>query len=775
MFKSTFMICLVATTQIHATETINYSRDIRPLLSKHCFACHGPEEDHREADLRMDLESSAKENHDGIAAIVTGQAEQSEAYLRMITDDQDDKMPPPEHGKFMKSEEIALIKHWIDNGAEYSRHWAFEALESRPSLQSSEIDQHVLEAARKKGLEPRSKADERTLLRRLSLDLTGLPPNFEDLQIYLNDDGPNRYENAVNRLLASPHYGEKWAWLWLDLARYADSQGYEKDLSRKIWPYRDWVIKAFNQDMPFDQFTIEQLAGDLLPNPSRDQILATAFHRNTMTNTENGTDNEEFRIQAVKDRVDTTGLVWLGLNVGCAKCHTHKYDPITIDEYYEMFAIFNQSEDNDLKSDEPLLMMANPKQKERIHATRAQIDQLSKELIQAKAEKRAKEIFAKQRALSRAKQRLMSSEREAGIPIMRELPVSKQRVTNLHERGNFLNLGKVVQPGVFKAFHKPQKPEVKNRLELAEWLLQKDNPLTARVTVNRVWASLFGRGLVSSLGDFGLQGGYPTHPELLDGLAWTFIQEGWSFKKLIKLIVMSETYQRDSNSFPEQLEKDPNNHYLSRGPRVRLDAEAIRDQALMLSGLLSRKLYGPPVMPPQPEGIWASVYNSGTWQTSTGEDRHRRALYTFLKRTAPYPSMMIFDATSRESCTVERVQTNTPLQSFVTLNDPVYVEASMAMGEQLALWRKQEKSNIKVVARAFEYATLRPPHADELSSLMELFELAYEHFSCDPKSLQAYLEQYELPKRHEVKDLDWASYSILSSAILNLDEIFIKG
>jgi len=987
-----------------SAEPVNFSREVRPIIAKHCFACHGPDEKHREAELRLDTEEGAKQVVDGKAAIVSGQPSKSEAFLRMITSDQDDLMPPPEHGKFLQTSEIELIKIWIEQGASWGKHWAYEPpLKFKLDLEPVRVVDHYIEKkAKAAGLSLNTVADKRMLLRRASFDLTGLPPSDKDLQLYLADDSQQAYEVMLDRYLASSHYGEKWAQHWLDLARYADSQGYEKDNHRTMWRYRDWVIDAFNQDMPYDQFSIEQMAGDLLPSSKQQQILATAFHRNTMTNTEGGTDDEEFRILAVKDRIDTTGLIWMGLSVGCAKCHSHKYDPVSIEEYYQLFAIFNQTEDRDLGSDEP--KMAAPTEMQSIQLNelkdeqqaleikknkeiarviaapefRSSLESSTKAILEDRSwikpdivsvgskgtvaspqvetdavvfnpsedatqltlelqidssfetlrlealpdarlpnqgpgyakgefvltnvtfsissnqqwqaivpslaranfqvkgfsvqdsfetpdshkgwgnlkttglELRAWYQFSAQNiiqpttlkitmnfdrpgkmALGKFRWSYSSQPIEAPeflpspqvlnalhlpknnlvpelektvhqyvakqdpvilkltftiqqlerkikaidipfIPIMKDLPHDKRRETRLHERGNFLVPGKMVKANFPTAFHHFEPESEKNRLDFAKWLVSKASPLAARVQVNRIWAILFGRGIVASLGDFGSQGSFPSHPQLLDWLAVEFMENGWSQKKLLKMIMLSNTYKRGTSASLEQLKLDPNNIYLARGSRVRLGAEAIRDQALMLSGLLSEKMHGPPVMPPQPVGIWLSVYNATSWQTSQGEDRHRRGLYTYIKRTAPYPSLLIFDGTSRENCTVDRITTNTPLQSFVTLNDPVYVEVALEAGRVIAENGKLHNP-VEKINSFFEQATTRLPNQDELEQLQLLYQNAKNHFQQHLEQLESYLRGFELERDFSGDRVEWGSWSIVVSAILNLDECFIKG
>ena len=544
--------------------------------------------------------------------------------------------------------------------------------------------------------------------------------------------------------------------MWLDQARYADSAGYGSDpLRPNIWPYRDWVIRAFNQNIPFDQFTIDQIAGDLLPDPSLEARIATAFHRNTMTNTEGGTDDEEFRVAAIKDRVDTTMQVWMGLTMGCAKCHTHKYDPITHAEYYQFYAFFNQTADTDQPTETPVISVPNPQILAEIKHIDAQIAEshqtleactaelsaaqakwesslgpagsvarkgLPKEIVtilDTPAGKRTKPesellmrhfrsttpelkpVRDKIAALEKSKPKIPS------VPVMVELPADHRRVTRLLKKGNFLDPGQEVKPGVPQSLHRFPRDAPKNRLGLAHWLVDSANPLTARVAVNRYWAQIFAVGLVETEEDFGTQGEPPSHPELLDWLAMRYRESGWNTKALLRLFVTSSTYRESSRVSREHLEKDPRNRLLARAPRVRLEAEMVRDQALALSGLLSQRIGGPSVFPVQPAGLWQAAFNGErTWSTSAGEDRYRRGLYTFWRRTIPYPSMAVFDAPSREICAIRRIRTNTPLQSLVTLNDPVYVEAAQSLAQDHSRrWYR------RTITRPLRLAALPLPYA----------------------------------------------------------------
>lgn len=651
-------------------------------------------------------------------------------------------------------------------------HWSFTKLE-RPappevknaSWPRSDLDRFVLARLEARGLAPSPPADRATLIRRVSLDLTGLPPSPEEVTAFENDRRPDAYERLVDELLRRPAYGEHWTRLWLDLARYADTKGYEKDLNRDIWAYRDWLIRAFNADMPFDTFTRDQLAGDLLPAPTRDQLIATAFHRNTLNNDEGGTDNEEFRVAAVKDRVDTTVQVWMGLSMGCAKCHDHKYDPITQREYYEFYAFFNQTRDADTYNEAPTIPTPTAAQREALKKLEAELGALREKLAGGAPEKETKAAIAK---LEKQKKRLDIDR----LPIMRELDPEKRRKTHVQVRGSFLSPGAEVRPGVPAAFGPLPNGAPKNRLGVAMWLTDAANPLTARVTVNRWWAQFFGTGIVETQEDFGTQGARPSHPHLLDWLATEFIRQGWSFKRLCKTIVMSATYRQRSTATPELLRIDRFNRLLARGPAFRLPAETIRDNALAIAGLLSHKMYGPSVMPPQPPGIWQSTYNASKWRTSPGQDRWRRGIYTFTKRTSGYPASLTFDAPTRETCTLRRIRTNTALQALVTLNDPVYVEAAQAMARRLE--DEGGESLDERLAYGLRLAVARRPRASELARLRGLYQSRLHHYEAHPEAARAMATDPLGPAPEGTDLAELAALTVVCNVILNLDEVLVK-
>ncbi len=766
---------------------VDYNRDIRPILTKNCFACHGQDDGHRAAKLRLDRREMAILPRKRGAPIVPGAPEKSLLLQRVRAEDEEERMPPMQNGNRLSAAQIAKLQRWIEQGAPYAEHWAF-LKPNRSTLPTivdrkwarNSIDHFVLAQLEKKGLKPMAEADRYTLLRRLSLDLRGLPPSPREIEEFLADRAPDAYEKAVDRFLRDPAYGERWARMWLDLARYADSAGYGSDpLRPHIWRWRDWVIDAFNRNLPYDRFTVEQLAGDLLPQAALDQRIATAFHRNTMTNTEGGTDDEEFRSAAVRDRVDTTLQVWMGLTMGCAKCHSHKYDPITQQEYYGFYAFFNQTADNDQPDERPTVAAPTAQQQEQNRRIDGRIAELKKQLaapaLAAVRALRRTPIPVESLALLGAIGKLEKSRPTVPrVPIMAELPAKQRRQTHLMIKGNFLNPGEKVEAGVPAAFHSLPKDVSPNRLAVAKWLLDADNPLTARVAVNRFWAQLLGIGLVETEEDFGTQGEIPSHPELLDWLATEYVRLGWDTKAFLKLLVTSATYRQSSKVTPEKLAKDPRNRLLSRGPRFRLEAEMVRDQALALSGLLSRKMHGPSVYPPQPPGLWQAAFNGQrTWPASKGEDRYRRGLYTFWRRTVPYPSMAAFDATSRETCTVRRIRTNTPLQAFVTLNDPVYVECAQALARRIV---KEGGTTIEERARfGLRLCLCRPPRTEQVQQVMELFQTEYQHYRQDAKAALAMATEPLGPLPAGMDAAKLAAWTVVANVLLNLDAVMMKG
>ncbi|QEG38846.1 DUF1553 domain-containing protein [Roseimaritima ulvae] len=1144
-----FLPWLLAAVAV-ADQPVDFNRDIRPILSNKCLLCHGPDESGLEAGLRLDQRDIATSELDsGLVAIQPGKPDESELMVRIATDDEGLRMPPEEHGKPLSEQEVALLRRWIAEGAPFAKHWSYVAAR-RPEVPEAAkpfstwpinpVDAFVLRRMRAQGLQPSPPAERAALARRVFLDLTGLPPTVEEVDAFVADEDPQAYEHLVDDLLRRPAFGEHWARKWLDLARYADSAGYADDPARTIWAYRDWVIAAINDNVPFDQFTRDQLAGDLLPEPSEQQLVATAFHRNTLTNSEGGTIDEEFRNEAIVDRVNTTMAVWMGTTMACAQCHTHKYDPLTQEEYFRLFAIFNNTQDADRKDEAPTLPLfteAQKRQRQQLEAqiadlqqtlqtptpelqseqqawetalqqeaswqtltpavvsrrseqdlavqqdgivftdsvaeqdvytlefpldgkgetptsinalrlealpqpessrkssgvgggnfvltgVRAQLiprddpvvkgryvrvtnhgkgqilslaevqvfdgatnvaldgkatqhstdyagppeyaidgntdgvytnksvthtaivdepwwevdlgslqtiervviwnrtdngvgsrlanfsievldedrqvlwqqtvpdspapsmefspnnvrevrfvaafadyyqdhfeaedvlrggtggqdgwainaspqphqlvlipersltaerpamlrvvmEQLSPHknhllgrfrwsatdsevgierakvpqpmlaiLDQPVAERSADEaaqlaayfrqhaapaLVAQRQHLAEARERLAALRPATSVPVMREREKGR-RETFLQHRGSYLAKGPKVQPGVPAVFPSVPEDQPINRLALATWITRDDNPLTARVLANRYWETLFGRGIVLTSEEFGSQGELPTHPELLDWLATELLAGGWDRKAFLRMLVTSATYRQSAKV--ESATVDPGNVWLARGPRVRLSAEMVRDQALFVAGLLSPKMYGPPVKPPQPSSGLSAAFGATTdWKTSVGEDRYRRGIYTMWRRSSPYPSMATFDAPNREVCTVRRNSTNTPLQSLVTLNDPVYVEASQSLA-RIALQADDDLS--KQLTHAFHRCVLRPPSEQELAALVALYRDAHAELVDAPEEAVRLASDPLGPLPAGMNAVDAAAMTVVGNVLLNLDEMFLK-
>ncbi|MBN8628276.1 MAG: PSD1 domain-containing protein [Planctomycetes bacterium] len=824
LFGAGFILSLlpIASASAVSGDDVSFSRDIRPILSENCFACHGPDEKSRESGLRLDLEASAKQNREGTTAVVPGKPEDSAIIRRIESTDLDEVMPPPRLHKTITPQQLTLLKQWIKQGARWGGHWSYEPVR-RPAVpnngQSNAIDAFLAERLVREKLSFAPAADQQTLIRRVALDVTGLPPTLEDLSSLAKA----RPEQIVAHYLAQPAFGEHWARPWLDLARYADSAGYPSDPGREIWSYRDWVIRALNSNMPFDQFTIEQLAGDLLPSPTDDQFIATAFHRNTMTNNEGGTSDEEFRTAAVIDRVNTTFAVWMGTTMACAQCHTHKYDPITNKEYFELYAFLNQTADADKRDESPLHELLKPDTKQKRAAWKTELAALDAALAKPKPEwlagfdewlkknptladaklkaavalapeKRSKEQVAQlqqhyvknvspaskaERERRAALEKLLAETKPVTVPVMVELEPAKHRKTFVQLRGNWQALGEEVTAGVPAAFPPLAKDAPRNRLTLARWLVSRDNPLTARVAVNRMWEAVFGVGIVRSSEEFGSQGDMPTHPELLDWLAAEFMESGWDVKHMLALMLNSRAYRQTSAASPELVERDPDNRLLARGPRFRPAGELLRDQALAVAGLLSPKMYGAPVRPQRPSlGLNTAFGGANDWQTSPGEDRHRRSIYTEVRRNSPYPSFSTFDAPNREVCTIRRGRSNTPLQAFVTLNDPVFVEAAQALARRIV---KEAGPAPEVgLSYAFRLCLAREPSEKELAVLGGVYDAAIKLYR-DDKNSAAQLSGTTQPKPEAndsaAADQDIAvaaAWTTVANVLLNLDEFLMR-
>ena len=749
---------------------LEFARDVRPILASNCFACHGPDERTRQAGLRLDT-------HEGALEVVRpGKADASSLIRHVLSDDPSERMPPPEvNEKGLSEQEVAVLRIWINDGASWGEHWSFAPpvkspppAVSTPSWPRRDLDAFVLAALDTAALAPSPEADRRTLARRVSLDLIGLPPEPARVEAFVSDTLPDAYERYVDELFASPRYGERWARWWLDLARYADTKGYEKDERRTMWPYRDWVINAFNGDMPLDRFTALQLAGDMLPGASESDLIATAFHRNTMTNDEGGTDDEEFRTAAVIDRVNTTMEIWQGLTMACAQCHTHKFEPITHTDYFRFYAIFNNTEDADLAPVEsPVLALPTNEQRERIDALKAEIARLE-------AAAAAEPAIAAEFEPKLAESRKSLGDVQNGVvrlPIMRELVGDQRRATHRFTGGSYLNPAEEVTPGIPARFESVGDSHPADRAALAAWLFDPDNPLTGRAIANRVWEQMWGVGIVETVEDLGTQGDWPSNQALLDHLAIRFQDNQWSLKRTLREIVTSATYMQSSGVSPDALERDPANRLLARGPRTRLDAETIRDQALAASGLLSEKMLGPSVFPYQPEGLWIMIYSGDQWVTSEGEDRHRRSLYTFVRRTVPHPAMTTFDAPSREVCVSRRLRTNTPLQAMVTLNDPQFVECAQSLA-RLALASHGDDSSR--LTNAMQRVLARPPNAAERAAMLDALADLRTRFVASPADAISAATDPIGPLPSDLDAAEAAAWSVLCSVILNLDEALTK-
>lgn len=905
---------------VEASEApVDFNTQVKPIINKKCISCHGGVKRQGGFSLLFRSEALAS-TESGKPAIIPGKPDQSEMIHRLAANDPEERMPYKEEA--LEPSEIRILRRWISEGANWGDHWAylpvreveipepdnswFRSPDDKNRIKN-DIDYFIYDKLRQEKLSPSPRADKATLLRRVSLDLIGIPPSRKLADGYLNANGDDAYEALVDSLLASPHFGERWASMWMDIARYADTKGYESDYERKgMWKYRDWLIRAFNADKPYDEFITEQIAGDLFPEPTDEQYIATAFHRNTLSNDEGGTDNEEFRTAAVLDRVNTTWEGLMSTTFACVQCHSHPYDPFTHDEYYKFLAFFNNTRDEDNPDDYPLLRQFDSSANRKLMDLR---DWVSKNAGVARAKEvytflktwepsinsikcddfhnaalagmhhaefrnggycRIKHVnldgkskliyrFNTRKAGGTLKIRLdkpdgpllhsvslkftnrkweiaefgfdgvegvhdlyfvyshpdLSDPRLGHLlfdwlyftdefpgkgkpgyetayasfwellnapasttPIMMPNPPDLARPTHVFERGNWLAKGEEVQPDVPHSLNPMPADAPHNRLGLARWLTDKKNPLVARTMVNRLWEQVFGNGLVETLEDMGTQGIPPTHKELLDHLSWKFMNDyQWSVKRLLKEIVTSGTYMQDSRITDGHLQQDPYNRFYTRGPRVRLSAEQIRDQALFACGLLSDKMYGPSVMPWQPEGIWLFRYNDAKWQKSEGEDQYRRAVYTFWKRSSPYPSMISFDGVARTMCAPRRIRSNTPLQALVTLNDSVYLEAARHLARQM---QKEARGDTRQqINKGYELVMYKPINTVKQASLEKLYQKSLETFRSD-SSKAAQLLGYRSPAggravllKNDQQEL--AALTVVANAILNLNEVITKS
>ena len=748
----------------------SFNRDIRPILSENCFLCHSQDPKHRGGDLRLDIREEAVALRDGITAIVPGDPEKSEIIRRIVSKDPDMVMPPPEaHMVAMPSKDIDTLKRWIKAGAIYEPHWSFVA-PKKSALKAgvNPIDYFVNQRLAEEKLKPSPAADPETIVRRLYLDLTGLPPTPVDIDAYLADTSPDRWNQLIDHLMNSTQFAERMALPWLDGARYSDTHGYSIDDHRDVWAWRDWVINAFQKNQPYDQFLIEQIGGDLIPNATPDQIAATGFLRNSMNTHEGGTIAEEYRVNYTIDKVDAVATSVLGLTMKCAQCHDHKYDPISQKEFYQMYAFFNTST-------EPGQGATNASTPPVMNYKSPLGDGGMKQLEERIAELEYFKANPPPELVPRIKQVVRSVDEEIAV-LKRDLDRDHTSVmvmdykpdlrkTHILIRGAYDQYGEEVTSGVPAVLPPLEATDKATRLDLAHWITRPDHPLTARVAVNRTWQMVFWRGIVESAGDFGNQGSWPTHPELLDWLAVDLVENKWDLRHLLKTILNSETYHRSAVTTPEQLENDPRNITLAHSPRTRLPAEVIRDQALAVSGLLNPAVGGPGVHPPQPD-LWREISHFGydgkpftaqIFVPGRGSSIHRRSLYTFWKRTSPPPVMALFDAPTRETCAVVRGATNTPLQALVVMNEPQFVEAGIALGKRMI--QEGGTSPSSRLTYGFRLTTGRAPESEEVKVL--------------EKSLARHLERYSINEA-DAKALagtpEQAAYAVLGSTLINLDE-----
>ena len=741
-------------------EVVDYNFHIKPILSDNCYTCHGPDANKRKAGLRLDLESNAFSElpeNPGKYPIVAGKPGSSLMYQHVVTDDPKQMMPPPDSQLALNSYEKKLLKKWIEQGAKFEKNWAFIPPKKADIPKNegtdwaqNEIDAFILEKLEENGLAPSPRAEEHTLIRRISLDLTGLPPNAEQVERYLSGSlGGGVLERAIDEFLASPSYGERMTQVWLDVARYADSHGYQDDSYRSMWPWRDWVIHAFNNDMPYDEFLKVQLAGDLMPNATKEQVLATGFNRNHPITQEGGVIQEEYQSYYVVDRTNTLGKGILGLTLECAKCHDHKYDQLSQRDYYEIYSFFNNVNEMGLRMD--AVQAANQK-----YFADAPFMTITDEETNG--------------VLSFINK---TEGEDVKVMVMND---SMPRTTYIFNRGEYDSPGEEVTPNAPEIILPFSDKLPKNRLGLAQWVTDENNPLTSRVFVNRVWAMVFGKGLVETSEDFGVQGSLPSHPQLLDWLSKDFMEHGWDIKYLLKKIMLSATYQQSSITTEGSKKADPDNKWLSRAPRFRMSGEIIRDYVLATSGLLNREIGGPSVKPYQPPGLWEETNAGGnrgvltTYVADEGDKLYRRSLYTLWKRTLPPPSMSIFDAPNRDICEVRRQKTNTPLQALALQNDVQMLEAARVLAENTITDTKDAGMWVTTV---FRRILVRNPKEEEKKVLDEYYSDALEKFLKEKGNAEKLVAQGEY-KRLDTDPAKTAALMLTAQVIYNLDETITK-
>ena len=829
-----FVACALSASAVLA-DAVSFNRDIRPILSDNCFSCHGPDASHRQADLRLDLRNDAM----SAGAIVPGKPAESTLVSRINSTDADELMPPPESHKKLDAKQKELLTRWIEEGAEYQLHWAYEKpVKAEVPAGVNGVDDLVRKRLTEVGLAPSREADRRTLIRRLSFDLLGLPPTPEEVVAFVGDTRPDAYVLLVERLLASPHYGEKMAIGWLDVVRFADTCGYHSDKPRHVWPYRDWVIKSFNENRPFDQFTIHQVAGDLVPDANQDSRVGSAFNRMLLSTDEGGAQAKDYEARMLTDRVRAIGAAWLGQTTGCAQCHDHKFDPFTTRDFYALGAFFADIQEGIIAQREDGMVVGTPEEhkrlaeldaalaeaKKKFDAIVSQLDAAQQQweadivaysvtLPELAADTKATDAeknIAKQVSASLAKEpakrdgndknrlrdyfrgratKLFRSELDALAKAEKDrkdfyeplakclvsIHTDKPRTVRILPRGNWMDeTGEVMKPA-FPAYLPQPKIEGRepNRLDLAQWLVSRDNPLTARVVMNRLWKQFFGTGLSKVLDDVGAQGEPPANPELLDWLACEFMDSEWNMKHMVRTIVTSDAYKQTSVATPQLAAVDPYNRELGRQSTFRVDAECVRDAALSVSGLLVRTIGGPSVKPYQPEGYWENLnFPTRTYPNDTGEKQYRRGLYTWWQRSFLHPSMLAFDAPSREECCAERNRSNIPQQALVLLNDPSYVEAARSLAARIL--KECNGSPEERVAWAWQQVLQRLPRVEEMETVMPLVRTHIDHYKADPAAAESLLKTGLTAVPPDVDKSELAAWTHVSRVLLNLHETITR-
>ncbi|MEO2025497.1 MAG: PSD1 and planctomycete cytochrome C domain-containing protein [Fuerstiella sp.] len=786
------LVCIwaVITSQVAANDTVSFNRDVRAILSDRCFQCHGPNEEARQAELRLDVADSRDgpfKARDGYRVIEPKDLQASTLWQRLTTDDDAERMPPVESSvKPLTAGEKELIRQWILQGAKYEDFWAFVSPQraTAPDVAdprwSSRIDRFVLARLTQEQLTPQPAADARTLIRRVTFDLTGLPPAPAEIQDFINDQSPNAYQNLVHRLLATPQYGEHMAKYWLDLVRFADTNGIHHDHYREMTPYRDWVIRAFNDNLRFDDFITFQIAGDLYKQPTIDQQIASGFNRLHLVIDRGTAIPEESFNRNVVDRVSAFGTAFLGLTLGCAVCHDHKYDPVTQKDFYQLSAFFNNidttPETPGRNTHPPFIQLPTPGQSEQLKQLTSHISAVSAEIKALKAKQTPVEQTAVSATLKQ-KEAELKKLTQKNVTLNASIQVSLVSKERMEARPAFiLTRGAYDQPGEevernTPAFLPPlvSTDQLSSRMDLARWVTHGQHPLTARVAVNRFWQQFFGVGLVKTSEDFGAQGEFPSHPDLLDDLASSFVQSQWDVKSLIRSIVLSATYQQSSSASVDAYQADPENRLLARGSRFRLDSEMIRDQILAVGGLLNKTMYGRSVKPPQPPNLWknVSMVSSSTYsfEADTGESIYRRSIYSFWKRAMPPPQMTIFDAPTRESCVARRERTNTPLQALVLMNERQYFHAARHTARKLIT--AIETVEAARLSLAYESVTSHLPDAIELTSLQNGLSGLRTTYQQDVESAKAMTS--DITEASDQERIEIAAWTMLMNSLFNLD------